>query len=292
MLAYTVYSEAGGVGKTTLAANLAKAEVRAGRRVLAIDLDTQEASLSHLLDVAEDRNNDRADSLLRHMIDRPRGEFERLIESSEGIDVVPAHNILEYASKHLRRREEEAADFGESWNPNKQLLRVLREAGVHETYDTLIIDPPASADIKLHNAIHATRHLVIPFEPSGKGYESVQGLDQLVGGLEDSLDIEVGVLAAVPVGFKNTRDQRTILEEIEYPVPEIIGERSSLMEGCWMKQCSAFRYVRDHRDRKRDYEIETLAQLDRLARHLEAEAGIDAPNPPEPGNLDHEVVSA
>jgi hypothetical protein len=120
----------------------------------------------------------------------------------------------------------------------------------------------------------------------------VRGLESLVAGLEAQLDVEVGVLAAVPVGFKNTRDQRTILEEIEYPVPEIIGERSSLMEGCWMKQCSAFRYVRDHRDRKRDYEIETLAQLDRLARHLEAEAGIDAPNPPEPGNLDHEVVSA
>jgi len=41
MLAYTVYSEAGGVGKTTLATNLAKAEVRAGRKVLAIDLDTR-----------------------------------------------------------------------------------------------------------------------------------------------------------------------------------------------------------------------------------------------------------
>jgi len=114
MLAYTVYSEAGGVGKTTLAANLAKAEERAGRRVLVIDLDTQEASLSHLLNVAQNRNNDQADSLLRHMIDRPRGEFSGLVKTSEGIDIVPAHNILEYASKHLRRREEEAADFGES----------------------------------------------------------------------------------------------------------------------------------------------------------------------------------
>jgi cellulose biosynthesis protein BcsQ len=233
MLAYTVYSEAGGVGKTTLAANLAKADVRAGRRVLAIDLDTQEASLSHLLDVAEDRDNDQADSLLRHMIDRPRGAFEDLVKTSEGIDVVPAHNILEYASKHLRRREEEAADFGESWNPNKQLLRVLRDAGVHETYDTLIIDPPASADIKLHNAIHATRHLVIPFEPSGKGYESVQGLDQLVGGLEESLGIEVGVLAVVPNRYKGMNDQDRFLDRLAADGWETdirFRERSSLLE--------------------------------------------------------------
>jgi len=279
MLAYTVYSEAGGVGKTTLAANLAKAEVRAGRDVLAVDLDTQEASLSHLLDVADDRDDDEADSLLRHMIDRPRDDFANLIETSEGIDVVPSHNILEYASKHLRRREEEAADFGESWNPNKQLLRVLREAGVHEQYDTLIVDPPATADIKLHNAIHATRHLVIPFEPSGKGYESVQGLDQLVGGLEDQLGIEVGVLAVVPNRYKGMNDQDRFLEQLNddgWESPIRLRERSSLLEGCWAEQCTAFRYIDEYRERERDHELETVEKLDRLAERIRETRAVEA----------------
>lgn len=57
------------------------------------------------------------------------------------------------------------------------------------------------------------------------------------------------------------------------------------MEGCWMQQCSAFRYVSEFRDRQRDYEIETVAQFDRIARHLEQEVGLEAPNPPEPGDL-------
>jgi cellulose biosynthesis protein BcsQ len=279
MLAYTVYSEAGGVGKTTLAANLAKAEVRAGRDVLVVDLDTQEASLSYLLDVAEDRDDENADSLLRHMIDRPRNNFQDLIKTSEGIDIVPSHNILKYASKHLRRREEEAADFGESWNPNKQLLRVLREAGVHETYDTLIIDPPASADVKLHNAIHATRHLVIPFEPSGKGYESVQGLDQLVGGLEEQLNIEVGVLAVVPNRYKGTNDQDRFLAELRddgWDIPVKLRERSSLLEGCWAEQCTAFRYIETHRERERDHEMETLEKLDDLAERIRETQVVEA----------------
>jgi len=60
------------------------------------------------------------------------------------------------------------------------------------------------------------------------------------------------------------------------------------MEGCWKQQCSAFTYEREHRDYPRDHEVETLAQFDRLARYLEEE-GIEAPNPPEPGALDHEV---
>ena len=279
MLAYTVYSEAGGVGKTTLAANLAKAEVQAGRDVLVIDLDTQEASLSYLLDVDEDRSNEQADSLLRHMIDRPRDDFENLIKTNEGIDVVPSHNILEYASKHLRRREEEAADFGESWNPNKQLLRVLREAGVHEQYDTLIVDPPATADIKLHNAIHATRHLVIPFEPSGKGYESVQGLDQLVGGLEDQLSIEVGVLAVVPNRYKGMNDQDRFLAELEsdgWESPIRFRERSSLLEGCWAEQCTAFRYIETHREREREHELETLEKIEELAAQIRETQAVKA----------------
>jgi len=279
MLAYTVYSEAGGVGKTTLAANLAKADVRAGRDVLVIDLDTQEASLSYLLDVDEDRNDEQADSLLRHMVERPRGDFADLIKSSEGIDIIPAHNILEYASKHLRRREEEAADFGESWNPNKQLLRVLRDAGVHEQYDTLIIDPPASADVKLHNAIHATRHLVIPFEPSGKGYESVQGLDQLVGGLEGELGIEVGVLAVVPNRYKGLNDQDRFLEELQndgWDIPIRLRERSSMLEGCWAEQCTAYRYIEEFREREREHELDTLEKLDELADYIRKTRVVEA----------------
>ena len=46
------------------------------------------------------------------------------------------------------------------------------------------------------------------------------------------------------------------------------------IEGCWRKQCSAFRYVDEHRDRDRDYERETLAKLDELAGHLEGVADL------------------
>ncbi len=271
MLTYTVYSEAGGVGKTTLAANLSVASARRGDRVLAIDLDPQEGSLSYLLDVDDSRDDEEADSLVRHMVERPRGPFEELIETSEGVDVIPAHNSLEVLSKHLRRREEEAADFGENWNPNVQLLRVLREAGVPDEYDTLVVDPPATADVKLYNAIHATRNLVIPFEPSGKGQQSVAGLEGLVAGLEDTLDISVGVLGVVPNRYKGTNDQDAILSDLReqgFEVPAVLRERSSLLEGCWREQCSAFEYVEEHRSREREYELETIEKFEALTDHL------------------------
>lgn len=291
MLTYSTYSEAGGVGKTTAAANLAVAHARAGLEPLVIPLDPQDGDLSRLFGV-DDRRTDPVDNLVRHVIRRPKGDFDDLVRTVEGVDVVPEHNMLSDLAEYLQREKDQAEAMGEAFGMHSQLLRVLQEADVPDRYDVLICDPPATEGPHLYNAIHTTRSLVIPVEPTAKGRSAVQGLESLVAGFEDQLDVRVGVLAAVPMGFKNTRDQRTILEGIEYPIPEVIGERASLMEGCWMQQCSAFRYIREFRDRRRDYELETLAQFDRLARHLEREVGVEAPNPPEPGDPDHRVVSA
>jgi len=290
MLAYSTYSEAGGVGKTTTAANLAVAHARAGLKPLVVPLDPQDGDLSRLFGV-DDRRTESVDNIVRHMIRRPKGKFGELIRTVEGVDIVPEHNMLSDLAEYLQREKDQSEAMGEAFGIHAQLLRVLREAGVPEEYDVLICDPPATEGPHLYNAINATRSLVIPVEPSAKGEAAVEGLEELVSGFEEQLDVQVGVLAAVPIGFKNTRDQRSILDGIDYPVPEVVGERASLMEGCWMQQCSAFEYVREHRDRRRDYEIETLAKFDRLARHLEAEVGIDAPNPPEPGDVDHEVMT-
>jgi cellulose biosynthesis protein BcsQ len=285
MLSYSTYSEAGGVGKTTTAANLAVAHARAGLDVLVVPLDPQDGDLSHLFGV-DDERTEAVDNLVRHMIRRPKGDFWDLIRSVEGIDIVPEHNMLSDLGDFLQREQDQAADLGEGFNVHAQLRRVLRDAGVPDEYDVLICDPPATEGPHLYNAIDATRSLVIPVEPSAKGEAAIRGLEGLVNGLEDTLDIEVGVLAALPIGYKDTTDQREMLEAIEYPAPEVIGDRTSLMEGCWRQQCSAFRYVAEHRDRRRDYEVETLAQYDRLARHLEEQVGIEAPNPPEPGAVE------
>lgn len=287
MLAYTTYSEAGGVGKSTVAANLAKAHARAGLDVLVVPLDPQDGDLSRLLGVDEQRT-EQVDNIVRHMIRRPQGGFDEMIRTVEGFDIVPEHNMLADLGDYLRREKEQAEAMGEAFGLYTQLLRVLREAEVQSRYDVLIVDPPATEGPHLYNAVAATRSLVIPVEPSAKGQASVQGLEGVVAGLEEQLDTEIGVLAAVPMGFKNTNDQKAVIDSLEYPAPVIIGDRTSLMEGCWEKQCTAFEYVRVHRRRQRDYEVETLAQFDELARYLEAEVGIEAPAPPEPGDIDHE----
>ncbi len=289
MLSYTVYSEAGGVGKTSLAANLAAAHARAGLDVLVVPLDPQDGDLSRLLGVDNDRTDREADNLVRHMVQSGKGALDDLVRTSENVDILPEHNMLSDLQDHLAREQQKAEQLGDSYNIYAQLQRVLAEADIAEAYDVLICDPPATESVHLYNAIYATRNLVLPVEPSAKGQASVDGLEELASNFAEQMGIEVGVLAAVPNGFKRTNDQEELIDTISFPTPEIIPDRTSLMEGCWKQQCSAFEYVRTHRDRRREYEIETLAQFDRLARYLEAQADIEAPNPPEPGALKEDV---
>ncbi len=281
MLTYAPVSEAGGVGKTTTAATLAASHARAGHDVLAIDMDTQNGSLTYFFGPDYDRGDPSVDNLVRHLVGRPKGEFHDLaIEVEEGIDLIPSHNMLEDLHEFLLNEKNQAENFGESYSMYHQLHRVLSEANVRDKYDVVIVDTAGKAGPILYNALVAVRNVVIPFEATAKGQESIEGLDDLVDGLEESIDIDVGVLAVLPIGYKHTRDQKEILADLRgsgFSVPVVIGERGSLMEGCWKQQCSPYKYVEEHRSRKRDYETETLEQFDELARHLEREAGLEIP---------------
>lgn len=272
MLAYTIYSEAGGVGKTTLAASLATAHAEHDRDVLAIDLDPQQGSLTYLLGVDAPRNDGDADNIARHLIDRPLGPFADIVQETDyGFDLVPNHDMLENLPSLLNRAEEMAEDLGEFFAPNERLFEVLVEAGVMEDYDTIVVDPPATAGPQLYNAIHATRSLVVPVEPTGKGMQSVEGLEDVVINLQDSLDIDIGVMAVIPNGIGSTSDQQKYLERIRdlgFDAPVAIADRSSLFEGCWDTQLPAAHYVQEVRNAY-DYEKETLGQLDDLATHIE-----------------------
>lgn len=276
MLTYTTYSEAGGVGKSTLTSNLADAHTQQGRDVLTIDLDPQEGSLSYLLGVNDDRDDGSIDNIARHLINRPREPFENLIrETHYGFDIVPSHNMLENLPSLLTTAEELAEDLGEPFTPNNRLREVLTRADIPGQYDTIIVDPPATAGPHLYNAVSTTRSLVLPVEPTGKGIQSIEGIEDVVTNLSAELEIEIGILAVVPNGVGKTNNHDEYLDEIRalgYAVPVAIRDRSSLFEGCWNQQCTAYYYVGHHRKRRREYEVETLDKLRDLAEYIE-EAG-------------------
>ena len=280
MITYTTYSEAGGVGKTTTAANLAVAHARNGHEVLCIDLDPQEGSLSYLFDVDDERSDGTADNIVRHLIGRPKGDFRELIRETEeeGVDVIPSHNMLENLTRNLMKAAEIEEDMHPEddfeWPKHEQLLRVLKENDVPGEYDVIICDPQATPGDALNNAIFATRSVLLPVELSGKGALSIRGLDDLVSGLESEVGIQVGVLGVVPVGFKRTNTQQARLEELEsseFDMPVVFKERASLMQNMWDYQTSAYGVLEDEREPNGEYELQTLDKYDDLAAEIEGE---------------------
>lgn len=276
MIPYTVWSEAGGVGKTTLAANLLRAHANRGQNVLGIDMDPQDGGLTNHFGLDGRKADGEADNLVLHMIDRPKGDFDDLIRSSEGVDLVPSHNNLGNLSELLSK----AKEIEDQTNPDsefikeKQLRRVLVDAGVPSEYDVIIIDPPASQGQHLYNAVYATSNLLIPFEPSPKGERSVQGLRNVVSGLEDELgDIDVGVLGIVPNKVKGTNVNQKYLDALEEEsltiAPVSIGERGSMLGDAWDNQVSIYELAENESYRDlRDYEEPTLKKFDELAEYI------------------------
>ncbi|GGK84687.1 ParA family protein [Haloarcula sebkhae] len=285
MLAYTTYSEAGGVGKTTTAANLAHAHAQNGLKTLVIDLDPQEASISYIFGVDDDRDDGAADNLVRHMVGRGKGSFVDLIREDTGVenlDVIPAHNMLSSLDTTMRRAKEteEQMNPDAEWVEEEQLYQLLGRNDIHEAYDAIICDPQASEGQGLYNAVMVTQTVLIPVELSGKGSLSIDGLEQLVDGLEDNLGIEVGVLGIVPVAFGDTTGQQqhlaTLEEDVDYDVPAVFRKRESLMQEMWDARATAYQVAEDaYKDGEKgvrrvpDREHATLEKYDDLAADIE-----------------------
>lgn len=278
MISYTVWSEAGGVGKTTFSVNLAAAHARSGQRVLLLDMDPQNGGLTHHYGADDYRDDPQADNLVRHMVERPKGEFTDLIVPvGENLDLLPGHNMLESLERNLTRAaemEEDMHDANYRWPKEKQLRRVLADADVPDSYDVVVIDPPATVGQHIYNSIYATSNLLIPAELSAKGAESVDGLEDVVANIEETLgDIEVGILGVVPNKFSNTNVQESYFERLtdhEFDVaPVTIRERGSMFGDAWDNQVTIFELAENDDYRElRDYERETLEKFERLVEFI------------------------
>lgn len=296
MITAVVYSESGGTFKTTLTANLAVAFQRMGLDVLMIDLDPQEGNLTTLFDAGENRNDPEADNLVKHMLGMPEGDFHDLIETTaEDVDIIPAHDMLGDFTSNLEQKisyETGVKNMSRDEYPRYELLYNLlwETEELYEEYDAVLIDPNARAEDLLYNAIYALRTLVSPVKPAGKGNLSLDGLAEMVGNMEQQLDIEIGLSCVVPSAIGQTNAHQLYKQQFEetdeFATPVAIGNRESLMDDMWEARGSAFKVIEErwkteeedgemvsqpNRRRVRNREVETLRKLYELAAFIATE---------------------
>jgi chromosome partitioning protein len=279
MQAYTVYNQSGGQGKTTVARDLAAAHAEIGQRVLLIDMDAQNGSLSNYLGVDDNKRNPEADDLTFHLVEQGQGEFSDLIRTAEpNVDVLPSHKRLNRVDEFLDSHENYIGQTKpDDWEYPRyeRLLSVLRDNDVPNEYDVVIIDPNAKADTVYYMALYATRNVVIPAVPTRSGYESIDGVADSAQGFAENQDINIGRTAVIPTMVDTRKgDHKDYARKLrdEYDAP-VYFKSLSAFESAEEQYVSVFQLFNEHRSRVRKSEKNILPKYRTLVATICATFG-------------------
>ncbi len=153
-----LYSVKGGVGKSTVAVNLAVLSALSGKKVLLLDLDTQGAASFYLNIEAADKGKIKA-------LVNGKDSVNELIRASDikNLDVLPAR-------KGLRNLDLELDDSSDGLKP---LIRLLKTQ-----YDLLVIDSPPQIGLTGEAIIEVADFVLVPVVPSPLSLRTLDFLNE------------------------------------------------------------------------------------------------------------------
>jgi chromosome partitioning protein len=194
-----VSNRKGGSGKSSTSVNVAAEMAARGQRVLLIDLDTQ----SHCAIGLGIKTQRDAPTVHGFMAGRHPLRAALLTSQWPGLHLMAADPLFEHGAVGER-------EF---------LLRdALQAEGLHDEYDTIVLDTPPSLDGLLLNALCAADRVLVPFLPhhlSGEGVRQLarvlfrvasRGLNErlkVLGFLPVMLDLRIGQHREVSAGLSH-----------------------------------------------------------------------------------------
>jgi chromosome partitioning protein len=200
-----IYNQKGGVGKTTLAVNLAALSAAAGRRTLLVDSDPQGNSTTYLLGSSAKPTKNLADyyeSCLGVHLFRPQlMEFVTTDTGVPHLHLVPGSRDLE----ELRNKLE-----------NKHKILKLREGIKNTSYDCVYFDPPPANDFFALSCLIAASEVLVPIDCDTFSVQAARDICQLVEEVRADHNPDLKILGLIVNQYqKNSRHAAHILKDLE-----------------------------------------------------------------------------
>jgi cellulose biosynthesis protein BcsQ len=205
----------GGVGKTTITANLGTALNGLGYRVLLLDLDLQGSLTSLFLSDSEQEQLSKQERWLEDFLAASSGaESPNLLDYSvpilggSGSALVPTSDHLAYAETNLTIRwllRERNRD------PRFLLRRELQLKRITNQYDIVLMDCPPLINICCVNALAASDYVMVPIMPSKQATARVPVLLRRLRDLRENINSDLKVMGVVV--NRTQRSELTVDEE-------------------------------------------------------------------------------
>lgn len=205
----------GGAAKSTTAAAVAHLLAARGKRVLAVDLDSQ-GNLTNLLSDVDDIYTYTGRTTLEAMKDmEASGEtlLERYVHPlGNGLDLMPSEDFMATLSRWLYR---EFDKLYRSHNPGLVLDSVLKRILTAKAYDYVIVDSPPSLGDQSINGMAAATHVVALFEPSKFCLDALPRFFETVDHVRNQLNPNLKVAGILATMVEKRRaDARLLLETV------------------------------------------------------------------------------
>ncbi|MFC6725491.1 ParA family protein [Halobium palmae] len=203
-----VSNQKGGVGKTTVAINVAGALNARGREVLFVDLDPQGNATEGLGLV--DEYEAEPPSLFDVLTDpEQRERIGDLVVEHEEMDVVPSNIDMTAVEPELvlaRRGGEQLA---------------LALEHVEDAYDYVVVDCPPHLGYLADNALFATRNVLIPALAESTSKRALELLFDHIESLELDYEIEITDRCVVANRVEETNEAKEMMAWFRQAFPDI-----------------------------------------------------------------------
>lgn len=215
----------GGVGKTTVVANLAMALVQANLRVLAIDLDFQ-ASLSVALPPSVMLRNEQSDGGINVL---HGGSYDMFHD-----DRVTERGVGRFSQLRLVRTSLDLAEvedklfarfiLGKDTNDHRfELASKLSDPRLREDFDLVLIDTPPRLTMASINALCASTHVLIPTSLTPMSLSGAVTFTKYLDKFRNALCPNLKVLSVLPTMTRGTLNaaEITTIENLRRALPGV-----------------------------------------------------------------------